>query len=324
MNNIQKPIYEDNSFTLFDTNQLQSWLLMDYNWQQTSQLYYLNGKMKFTQQKELTSYWFAIDPIQIRIGKEIYNIIGNTAFCVPLHNEVIMSGKAVLINTLGSPITSIAWPMLKRWLNKYISGDYETSLVQAQRKWMPSINSLYFCTNSIQQEHTHPSIRFGTIISWQWECITPQWSMLLKKGNIWLIKEWQKHKFNTWFREFEQYDSDSSAILAQLMKQTYQTYLTNYHNQQISTPSQLTWSMLKNQDTNTYRSLCNFIYKQYGISDFSWNESIKKTLPPELVVSAIHGTSDIWPSDEVSAMAVQTMINDQWAHDHSNRPYRTT
>jgi hypothetical protein len=67
----------------------------------------------------------------------------------------------------------------------------------------PCFNHLHFPPNIDQTMHTHPSHRIGMVTSGKGTCKTPFGNLELRKGMIFIIKEWDGKSFSTGNDELE-------------------------------------------------------------------------------------------------------------------------
>ncbi len=108
------------------------------------------------------------------------------------------TGKAVLFRRYGFRGTfNIGGPVENRGRLAYIDGCSDSLLIHSPRLGDPCLNLLVFPKNTRQTMHIHPSIRLGMVISGEGRCITPQGEIPLQKGNVFCLKEMEKHCFYT-------------------------------------------------------------------------------------------------------------------------------
>lgn len=73
---------------------------------------------------------------------------------------------------------------------KYIDGCTDSILIHPVKKGDPCFNHLHFPPRIEQTQHTHPSHRIGIVSKGSGICVTPFGNLKLKKGMIFVIKEW--------------------------------------------------------------------------------------------------------------------------------------
>jgi hypothetical protein len=90
---------------------------------------------------------------------------------------------------------SIGGPLETHGRLKYIDGCTDSLLIPPVKMGDPCFNHLHFPTDIVQTQHTHPSHRIGMVTGGSGKCITPFGHLPLKKGMIFLIKEWNGESF---------------------------------------------------------------------------------------------------------------------------------
>lgn len=85
----------------------------------------------------------------------------------------------------------------------YIDGCSSTVLAQPPRVGDPVLNHLHFPPETLQTEHTHPSIRFGVVAKGQGiafgshPCGDGRWEKSLTEGAVFLLQAQERHAFQT-------------------------------------------------------------------------------------------------------------------------------
>lgn len=80
---------------------------------------------------------------------------------------------------------------------RYIDGCTDTLLIPPWRKGEACLNFLHIPPRIEQTMHTHPSDRFGVVLSGEGQCVTPDGTTDLVKGMIWRIPTDAPHRFRT-------------------------------------------------------------------------------------------------------------------------------
>lgn len=78
----------------------------------------------------------------------------------------------------------------------YIDGCTDSLLIPPVKMGDPCLNHLHFPPRINQTQHTHPSHRIGIISKGHGTCITPFGNLDLKKGMIFVIKEWDGKSYS--------------------------------------------------------------------------------------------------------------------------------
>ena len=80
---------------------------------------------------------------------------------------------------------------------RYIDGCTDTGLIQPLRLGDPCLNYLHFPQNTTQTEHTHPSHRIGVVLEGEGFCRTPNRSVPMGEGDMFIIPKNSPHRFRT-------------------------------------------------------------------------------------------------------------------------------
>lgn len=128
-----------------------------------------------------------------------YPILPGMYFCVPgTMKATLTGGSGIIIERVGyNGIFSIGGPIESKGRLKYIDGCTDALLVPPVKVGDPCLNALYFPTGIDQTMHTHPSMRVGMVVKGSGECVTPEATIPLKPGMLFIINEEGKHKFRT-------------------------------------------------------------------------------------------------------------------------------
>eukprot|EP01023_Acetabularia_acetabulum_P058375 TRINITY_DN6890_c0_g1_i1.p1 TRINITY_DN6890_c0_g1~~TRINITY_DN6890_c0_g1_i1.p1 ORF type:complete len:282 (+),score=26.99 TRINITY_DN6890_c0_g1_i1:165-1010(+) len=88
-------------------------------------------------------------------------------------------------------------PIEERGRLRYIDGCSDSILVYPPVCGDPCFNHLHFPQNTDQTQHTHPSVRVGIVCQGEGDCVTPQSSIKLEEGDIFVIPTNSVHSFKT-------------------------------------------------------------------------------------------------------------------------------
>lgn len=80
---------------------------------------------------------------------------------------------------------------------RYIDGCSDTLLASPPLLGDPCLNHLHFPANTVQTEHTHPSVRFGMVVRGAGTCRTPAGDAELKPGLVFCVPTGGRHGFLT-------------------------------------------------------------------------------------------------------------------------------
>lgn len=106
------------------------------------------------------------------------------------HGILIEVPRYDCLDTVGGPIEP-------KGRLKYIDGCMDTLLIPPVRLGDPCLNALYFPPGVTQSLHTHPSVRFGVVVSGKGVCETPTGMKDLEPGLVFCIVPEGLHGFRT-------------------------------------------------------------------------------------------------------------------------------
>lgn len=114
------------------------------------------------------------------------------------HLCVFSGVRVVVMQRVGyRGMSSVGGPIEALGRLRYIDGCSDTLLVPPMLKGEPCLNHLHFPPNIDQTAHTHPSTRFGVVVSGRGECETPEGVFPLLPGVVFHIPTGGVHKFRT-------------------------------------------------------------------------------------------------------------------------------
>jgi mannose-6-phosphate isomerase-like protein (cupin superfamily) len=114
------------------------------------------------------------------------------------HPVVVEGGKGIIIERVGYlGQFQVGGPIEPIGRLKYIDGCTDSLLIPPVMKGDPCFNALYFLPGTNQTQHTHPSMRVGMVVSGHGECITPEETIPLYPGQVFIIHEEGRHAFRT-------------------------------------------------------------------------------------------------------------------------------
>jgi quercetin dioxygenase-like cupin family protein len=144
-----------------------------------------------------TLYGYALEDTIIKTEKE-YVIEKNHYFSIPIQSyETQVDGFCFGVFRLGFKSQKVFGELEKQGRLSYIDGCSDTLLVYPPRLGDPSLNFLHFPKGTEQTFHNHPSIRIGIVVDGYGVADTNELSFLLEKGDIFLLKEHEIHRFKT-------------------------------------------------------------------------------------------------------------------------------
>ena len=119
-------------------------------------------------------------------------------FAVPSSCRLTGAGQGVVMTRLGyRGVFLLGGPIEAKGRLRYIDGCTDSLLIPPQMLGDPCLNALYFPSQTLQTEHTHPSIRIGLIVNGAGECKTPEATHHLFPGLPFIIHANRRHSFST-------------------------------------------------------------------------------------------------------------------------------
>ena len=108
------------------------------------------------------------------------------------------SGRGIVITRHDySGFFHIGGPVEQTGRLRYIDGCSDSLLVPPVVCGDPCLNLLYIPPGTQQTRHTHPSLRAGVIVSGEGVCRTPERTVSLVPGTLFVIPAETKHSFHT-------------------------------------------------------------------------------------------------------------------------------
>lgn len=108
------------------------------------------------------------------------------------------TGKVVLFERIGfEGMFLVGGPIEETGRLKFIDGCTDTVVVYPPRLGDACMNILYFPKQARQSMHTHPSIRYGLVVSGEGRCITPEGELPLPEGYVFRLEVEAEHCFHT-------------------------------------------------------------------------------------------------------------------------------
>lgn len=107
-------------------------------------------------------------------------------------------GSGIVITRLGYKGTfMLGGPIESEGRLRYIDNCRDSLLIPPIMRGDPCLNALYFPPGVHQTQHTHPSMRIGMVVSGRGECITPDETIALEPGQVFVIPAGALHSFRT-------------------------------------------------------------------------------------------------------------------------------
>lgn len=127
----------------------------------------------------------------------VFTLKSGMYFSLP-GSGTLFGGQGIVITRLNyQGVFSIGGPVEPSGRLRYIDGSSDNLLIPPVLKGDPCLNALYFPPGIKQTMHLHDSIRIGMIVSGQGECITPEETISLEPGQVFLIPTNSLHSFQT-------------------------------------------------------------------------------------------------------------------------------
>lgn len=149
-------------------------------------------------------YGYSFGNSKIRIGKKTHKLEAGQHFSFFVEEDGFRAetdDQLMLIVRLGfKPQNTTGWVEDKGRLS-YIDGCSDSLLIYPPRQGDPSLNLLYFPPGITQTSHTHPSLRFGCVISGHGT--SSVWTngkeevLPLIAGKLFCLEEHELHRFST-------------------------------------------------------------------------------------------------------------------------------
>jgi len=132
-------------------------------------------------------------------GEQEYKLYPGMYFSLPGEGWVGGKDSSGIVITIPkfSGTFSIAGPIEEKGRFAYINGGTDSLLIPPIMLGDPCLNALYFPQHIDQDWHTHPSYRFGMVVSGKGECKTMEGTINFVPGLIFGIPAEEKHKFRT-------------------------------------------------------------------------------------------------------------------------------
>jgi mannose-6-phosphate isomerase-like protein (cupin superfamily) len=119
-------------------------------------------------------------------------------FAAPSAAVISGQSRGVVLSSPGfKGMFQIGGPIEAEGRLKYIDGCTDSLLIPPVLKGDPCLNYLHFPPNVRQTPHTHPSHRLGMIVGGAGLCVTPEETVALDRGRIFIIRAGGVHSFHT-------------------------------------------------------------------------------------------------------------------------------
>jgi quercetin dioxygenase-like cupin family protein len=120
-------------------------------------------------------------------------------FCLPevgqIHGE--HSAGIVITRLNHQGIFTVGGPMASTGRLAYINGGMTNVLIPPVMQGEACLNAMYLPPGIDQTLHTHPSYRIGVVVSGEGKLETPQISLSIASGHLFLIPASRPHQFRT-------------------------------------------------------------------------------------------------------------------------------
>lgn len=128
-----------------------------------------------------------------------FNLRAGMYWCAPFAFELSGEGAGVVF---GCPdgfvgMFQLGGPVESKGRLRYIDGCSDSLLIHPNRLGEPCLNLLQLPEGTLQSAHTHPSLRFGVIVSGHGRCVTPEGHVELEPGLAFCIPAQAAHSFHT-------------------------------------------------------------------------------------------------------------------------------
>ena len=134
----------------------------------------------------------------VRCKSGEFSLKAGMYFSVPGAMELVGQGRGIVATRLKySGFFQIGGPIESIGRLRYIDGCSDSVLISPVVCGDACLNLLYIPANTNQTRHTHPSLRAGLIVSGKGTCATPQASISLVPGTVFVIPPESEHSFHT-------------------------------------------------------------------------------------------------------------------------------
>lgn len=134
----------------------------------------------------------------LRVSGHDYPILPEMYFAIPGGGSVRGHGEALLASRrayLG--FFHVGGPVEQFGRLRYINGCSDSVLIGPLTHGAPCLNLLYVPRDTRQTPHTHPSFRFGLVVSGAGQCFSGEQSHPLHVGSVFYIPQHELHHFVT-------------------------------------------------------------------------------------------------------------------------------
>lgn len=157
----------------------------------------VDGPHQFVRPTSTTYGYVARGGARIEVATGTFSLREGSYFAVPGSFSVIADGLVMLVQRTGYLGMLNVGAVEERGRLAYIDGCSDSVLVAPPRRGDPVLNHLHFPANTLQTQHTHPSVRLGMVIRGSGEAYGPGWTLPLHTGDVFLLVEHEIHAFRT-------------------------------------------------------------------------------------------------------------------------------
>lgn len=130
------------------------------------------------------------------LEKGMYFSVSGSATICPVKSDQPSRG-IILTRYQCKGFFQIGGPVEEKGRLRYIDGCTDSLLLSPLLLGDPCLNLLHIPPQTEQTQHTHPSLRFGIILSGRGTCVTPSQNFPLQAGTIFHIPANDLHSFHT-------------------------------------------------------------------------------------------------------------------------------
>jgi quercetin dioxygenase-like cupin family protein len=165
-----------------------------------SKLFYFCGdELNLTSNSTYFGY-VTVGGVSLHYSGNSYTLKEGMYFSVPRNLHLTCDGIGqVIIMSRNSykGFFQIGGPVEEKGRLTYIDGCTDSLLISPVMMGDPCLNLLHIPSQTMQSQHTHPSLRLGVIISGTGSCMTPEKTIPLTTGTIFYIPQNKQHSFHT-------------------------------------------------------------------------------------------------------------------------------
>ena len=133
----------------------------------------------------------------LRCSSGTFNLTPGMYFAVPGEMSVGPGAGVLITRHDHRGFFHLGGPIEERGRLRYIDGCTDSLLVPPVLRGDPCLNLLHIPPDTNQTRHTHPSFRVGVVVRGAGACCTPEGTVPLSAGTVFVIRAGGLHSFHT-------------------------------------------------------------------------------------------------------------------------------